>query len=153
MKLLTIREPWASLIIYGAKARNGKWVKKDIENRSWVPNIAMNGVRIGVHAGKSTAGLAGSLMDAEEIYGIVLLKSDLIFGAVLGSVELVTWVAHSKSKWFNGPVGFVLKDPFAYPKPIPCNGQLNFFTDPDISRTLARYERLRVAGKSAKRKQ
>jgi hypothetical protein len=79
----------------------------------------------------------------EEIHGIVLQESDLTFSAVLGSVELVKWVADSKSRWFSGIYGWVLKDPFAYRKPIPCKGQLRFFTNDDIAPTIARYERLR----------
>lgn len=35
------------------------------------------------------------------------------------------------SPWFFGPFGYIVKDGILYGKPIPCKGQLGFFT-PDI---------------------
>ena len=36
-------------------------------------------------------------------------------------------VHESDSPWFEGPHGFVLRNPLAYEKPIPYRGKLGFF--------------------------
>ena len=43
MKALTVKQPWAWAIIHGGK---------DVENRSWMPNLGPRGMRIAIHAGK-----------------------------------------------------------------------------------------------------
>ena len=46
MKTITIKQPWASLIVHGIK---------DIENRTWKCPKKYIGQRILIHAGKSSA--------------------------------------------------------------------------------------------------
>lgn len=47
-------------------------------------------------------------------------------GRIIGSVEIIDCVDRSKSPWFEGPFGFVLKDPRPI-EPFSCNGRLKFF--------------------------
>jgi hypothetical protein len=47
-------------------------------------------------------------------------------------VELVDVVRRSDSKWFSGPIGFVLRDPVALPF-TPTRGMLNLFDVPTLS--------------------
>ncbi|WP_370325271.1 ASCH domain-containing protein [Euzebya sp.] len=47
MKALTVRQPWASLIVLGVK---------DVENRSWSAPAGIIGQRIAIHAGKTHNG-------------------------------------------------------------------------------------------------
>lgn len=121
MKALSIRQPWAWLIIHGGK---------DIENRSW--HTKFRG-RFLVHASKGM-----TLAEYEEArwyaagLDVVLPNYDqLQRGGIIGSVELVDSVDHSDSPWFMGERGFVLRNP----EPIdfmPYKGALQFFKGPEV---------------------
>ena len=118
MIALSIRQPWADLIIHHGK---------DIENRSWYTNFRG---RILIHAAKT--------MTREEYHeafkfayfftpniNLPVFES-LDRGGIVGSVEIVRCVEKYPSPWFMGRYGFVLRDP----KPLPfhpCKGKLGFF--------------------------
>jgi len=107
MKVLSIKPPWAYAIIYGGK---------DIENRNW--NTTYRG-RFYVHCSGNPDKNA-----PPEVWA--LMPKDAPTGGIIGSVELEDVVNYSDSKWFQGPKGFVLKDP----KPEefkPLKGRLGFF--------------------------
>lgn len=114
MKTLSIRQPWAWLIIHGDPP-------KDIENRSWKTGVRG---RIGIHAAKKIDRAAyDRLVEKVALPPIEELKT----GGIIGSVDLVDCVTESDSPWFEGDVGFVLADP----EPCrfkPCRGKLGFFT-------------------------
>ena len=116
---LSIRQPWAWLIIHAGK---------DIENRSW-PTHRRG--RVLVHASKGM-----TRAEYEAAYDFVRCDVDskiamptfesLQRGGVIGEVEIADCVTCSKSPWFCGPYGFVLKNP----KPLPFHpfkGALGFF--------------------------
>lgn len=111
IKVLSIKQPWADAIIYCGK---------DIENRTW--NTKLRG-RFLVHASKQVDKEA-----PDWVWAMVRHFSPDVpmLGGVIGSVELVDVVDDSDSKWFQGPKGFVLKDPKPI-KFIPMKGNLNFF--------------------------
>jgi len=112
MKALSIRQPWASLIISGAK---------DIENRAW--NTSFRG-RILVHAGKVRPTDA-LLATVRESYGVVI-PDNLPLGGIIGSVDVVEVVTEHPSRWFNGPYGFVLSNPRQMTL-VPYSGRLKLF--------------------------
>ncbi len=116
MRALSIRQPWAWLIVSGYK---------DIENRTWATRFRG---RVYVHAGKLTLPLEA--FPAQRDYlrraGIVL-PPDLPRGALVGEVTITGCVEHSVNPWFCGPYGFVLAEPVIYPVPVPCRGRLGFF--------------------------
>ncbi len=131
MKAISIRQPWASLIIAGGK---------DIENRSW-PTAYRGPVLI--HAGKGmTAAEFNAAMDfLDDTFPVddhdaakrVLEHEAAPRGGIVGTAEIVDCVTASRSPWFFGPYGFVLRN--AAPLPFkPCRGQLGFFT-PEHERT------------------
>src|SRR2546426_9620339 len=99
MIALSIRQPWASLIILG---------HKDIENRSWPTSVRG---RVLIHASRALdpAGFDCAAKRAIE------LPSDLQTGGIVGSVEIVDCVSTSESPWFFGPFGFVLRSPESLP--------------------------------------
>jgi hypothetical protein len=66
------------------------------------------------------------LTDIEHRYGVAIDRPALRFGGIIGRVELVDVVRQSDSKWFSGPIGFVLRDPVALPF-TPTRGMLNLF--------------------------
>lgn len=125
MIALSIRQPWAWLIVNG---------HKDIENRTWTTQVRG---RILVHAGQT--------MTRREYTEVVeFLRNDeslahrvpelppadqLERGGIVGEAMLVDCVSHSRSPWYMGSVGFVLRDA----KPLPFarfKGQLGFFAVP-----------------------
>ena len=118
MKALSIKQPWAWLIVHGYK---------DVENRTWPTKFKG---RIYVHAGKS--------FDHEGFHWLfdhrILLPGNSYFGSadyycggIVGEVDIVDCVTESKSPWFVGKYGFVLANAVAYEKPIPYKGKLGFF--------------------------
>lgn len=125
MKALTVRQPWASLIVRGGK---------DIENRNWATRYT------GLVAIHSSAKMARA--DMEDAYDLMLTFvsgfSDNKFradefptGSILGTVEIDSCVTRSESPWFMGEYGFVLHNPIAFPAPIKCKGALGFWTVPE----------------------
>ncbi len=122
MIALSIRQPWASLILKAGK---------DIENRSWPTRYRG---RVLIHAAKGCTRdeLEDALDFAEEVCGtryLVDLKT-IARGGIIGSVEIVDCVSKSDSPWFVGDFGFVLRDPQPLPF-VPWKGQLGFFEVPE----------------------
>lgn len=116
---LSIRQPWAWLIVNGGK---------DIENRNW-PSTFRG--RFAIHAAKRCTN--AEYQEAKQFMARVGLTvelpplADLERGGIIGVVELVDCVKKSESPWFFGPYGFVLAN--AEPLPFePCKGALKFFS-------------------------
>jgi hypothetical protein len=115
MKALSIKQPWAWLIVNGFK---------DIENRDWRHQPKFRG-RFLIHAGKRSAILDDRFIKLCRRRRIEI-PEDLPLGGIVGHAEIVHVVTASRSPWFFGPLGFVLRN--ARPLPfMPYNGQLNFF--------------------------
>jgi hypothetical protein len=128
MKALSIKQPWAYLIAMGIK---------DIENRSWKTNFRG---RIYIHASKtpdlSKEVIASILrrIDGKEAAEFMLAyQHDLVFGAIIGEVDIVDCVTKSDSPWFEGPYGFALANAVMYRKPIIRPGRLGLFEVDNIS--------------------
>lgn len=127
MKALSIRQPWAWLIMHAGK---------DIENRVWQTPVRG---RILVHAAKGMTrnewddamDFAAGIPSEEHLKAPEVPMFDYIErGGIVGSVEIVDCVHVSNSPWFCGPFGFVLRDP----QPLsfrPFKGALGFFEVPD----------------------
>jgi hypothetical protein len=130
MKVLVVRQPWAWLIVNGFK---------DIENRSWATRYR------GTLLIQASANLPpkweldeGRLVARERG---VRVPEVLEQGGVVGMVELVDCVTRSRSKWFGGPIGWVLSKPKKLPF-IPLKGQLGLFNPPKkVVNRLARMNR------------
>ncbi len=126
MRALSIRQPWAWLILNAGK---------DIENRVWGTSVRG---RILIHAAKGMTKeewsdawefALGSGASPMAIAAGITSKT-IERGGIVGSVEIVDCVTHSNSRWFNGPYGFVLRDPRPLPF-LPMRGMLGFFAVPD----------------------
>lgn len=107
-RLLTVRQPWANLIMQGVK---------DIENRTWATEYRGE---IYIHAGRAGVSPA-DLALAESHLGEL---PDLPFGVVLGSVNLVDIVRDHPSPWaIPGTFHWVLSPGrFLLRKPVPWRG-------------------------------
>lgn len=116
MKALSIRQPWAWLIVHGHKG---------LENRNW--NTTQRG-RILIHAPKT---LDREAWDLIRHLGIPAPEPENIeTGGLVGRATIKGVVTESKSIWFQGPFAFVLADPEAFVEMIPCRGSLGFFRPP-----------------------
>ncbi|KKL41711.1 hypothetical protein LCGC14_2367550 [marine sediment metagenome] len=118
MKALSIRQPWAWLIVHG-------W--KDIENRTRLQKFRG---RIYVHAGQKydyegLKWLATWL--APEIFGMISTLCVSKQTGLVGEIDIVDSTVKSESPWFTGPYGYVLANPLAYEVPIPYKGRLGLF--------------------------
>jgi len=116
MKILTVRQPWASAIMQ---------LKKDVENRVWTTNY--RGI-IYIHAGyyKPTE------LDFAELLKIVspseISNINWITGAILGHVTLTNIIRNSQSKWaLPNQYHWLLSEPILLDKPIYCKGQLGLW--------------------------
>lgn len=136
MKALSIRQPWASLIIKAGK---------NVENRDW--KTGYRG-RVLVHAAKgmtraehedalafAVEAILADPRNSEKPRKTTLRKlgfafEDLQRGGIIGSVEIVDCVKSSDSPWFVGSYGFMLRDPKPLPF-TPWKGQLGFFEVPE----------------------
>lgn len=118
---LTIKQPWASLIIDGGK---------DIENRSW-PTRFRGSVLI--HASKkkdenewwAASGLIRH-KDIRVAMSVPWTFASMHSGGIIGVAEIVACVTHSQSPWFVGEFGFVITNA----RPLPffaCKGALGFW--------------------------
>lgn len=122
MIALSIRQPWAWMILNAGK---------DIENRDFV--TAFRG-RTLVHAGLAMRwqdyDLAVATMHDIDPSVQVPLYEELQRGGIVGSVEIVECVRTSRSPWFVGQVGWVLRNPTPL-RFTPFKGRLQFFNVPD----------------------
>lgn len=118
MKALTIRPTWAWLVVNGYK---------DIENRSWPTRLRG---RIRIHAGSKpvTADECEVFLSRCRRHRIKGYphRNGFKIGGIVGSVEIVDCVKKSRSAWFDGDFGFVLKNA-RKTRFKPMKGRLGFF--------------------------
>lgn len=146
MKVLSLLQPWASLVVLG---------HKKIETRSW--NTKYRGELL-IHAsmGKvkldNEKGISESMwLELCKIDGFVQKYKELPYGAIIGKVNLDDVVP---SEWFFTPdkpkesgyeidnqefafgdyspnrFGWLLSNPEAFSVPVPAKGQLNLWNHP-----------------------
>lgn len=116
MKALSIRQPWAWLIVHGGK---------DIENRSWATSFR------GIFFVHAAAGMTMREYDSAQLFakvrGVEIPPAEALQrGGIIGRVEMTGYVLKSDSPWFEGPCGFVLRNPVAL-RFHPMKGRLGFF--------------------------
>ncbi|MFA5849961.1 MAG: ASCH domain-containing protein [Bacteroidales bacterium] len=138
MKTLTVKQPWASLIVEGIK---------DIENRTWKTNFRG---RVLIHSSaRPVSGFYNmALTPYQNAYVHSNNKLDAfkgVNGAIIGSVEIVDCVINHPSIWAEKSEGtfvghtfvhkekdkviwnWVLANPIKFPEPIPAKGKLSFW--------------------------
>ncbi len=112
MKVLTVQQPWASLIVHGGKP----W-----EFRSWPTRH--RGL-LAIHAGRCFGGRQRRLCSEPAIKPLLDAAGfdnpgDLPFGGILGMVRVIECVARRE-----GGFAWRLADPVLLPAPVPYRGQL-----------------------------
>lgn len=150
MKAITIKQPWASLIVHGIK---------DIENRTWACPKKYIGQRVLIHAGKERDGQEKPLLTGKQydlVGGVSGYATHILGtrGAIIGSVEIVDCVINHPSIWaektddytigMNPKIheditekkiiyNWVLANPIIYEEPIKnVKGKLSFWDYPGI---------------------
>lgn len=131
MKAITIKQPWASLIVHGIK---------DIENRTWPCPKKYLGQRVlihssGCHGKKFEINMPDEQM--KQAFSLISEKSTAgkwEFGAIIGSVEIIDCVMNHPSIWAEkGVYNWVLANPIFYERPIEnVKGKLSFWDYPGI---------------------
>lgn len=118
MKALSVRQPWAWLLVNG-------W--KDVENRTWPTKFRG---RVLIHAGKTCTPFdreGWEIFEANAPDGFIPPGfTTLDRGGIVGEVIISDCVTVSGSPWFMGPYGFVISNWRPLPF-VPCNGALGFF--------------------------
>ena len=124
MKVLTIKQPWASLIVNDIK---------HYEFRSWKTNYRG---KIYIHAGLST--------DLNELKKYEEYNLEYINGAIIGEAEIIDCILvddefknkilkENKKVYQNGSgYAFVLINIKKYEKPIYCKGKLGLWNMEDL---------------------
>lgn len=120
LKALSIKQPWAWLIVNGYK---------NIENRDTLKNF--RGTFL-IHASKNWDSNYLNLIDKsiEEINialrSMPMKKSLYEFGGIIGAATIKDCTQKSDSPWFIGKNGFIIDNPvkLAFRE---CKGQVNFF--------------------------
>ena len=130
MKTLSIRQPWASLIVKGFK---------DVENRSWRTPIRGE-IAIHASASKTEDDWEDAVITASMIQTITFSEAEkwiiesigefdkLPRGLIIGTVEIADCKRERRSLWhFNDNWGFYLQNPKELKKPILAKGKLGFW--------------------------
>lgn len=137
MKVITIKQPWASLVVEGHKT---------IETRSWATKYRGD---ILIHAGVSNVKKIVKSMPIsfwDRIKDVGLLTPDLPYGAIIGCVTIIDvqlmeagieeWMNNSNSDneqeyafgdWREGRYAWHLENPILFKHSIPCKGQLGLW--------------------------
>ena len=129
MKAITVKQPWASAIIWGGK---------DVENRTW--STKYRGP-LAIHAG------SGSFTDFDPYKWIRLTVGPSVLGeirqyhrvrgSVLGVVDLIGCVREYDSPWaMPGCWHWVLAYPRAFVSPLPMRGKLGLWTIPMVAHQI-----------------
>ncbi len=116
MRAISVRQPWAWLIVNGYKP---------VENRDWKTNYRGHCL---IHAGKSVDMAGYDFIDDQfpELKNMVPTADKIERGGVVGMVKITDCVTSHLSLWFFGKYGFVMDD--ATPLPFFAHpGQLSFF--------------------------
>ena len=128
-KVITVKQPWASLIVQGIKP---------IENRTWKCPNKYIGQRVLIHASAVPVEMKNpnSVFTREQWDSFSLgYQRDIICGdgfpnsAIVGSVEIVDCVVNHSSIWAEtGVYNWVLANPILFDKPIEgVKGKLSFW--------------------------
>ena len=130
-KVISLLQPWASLVVIGAKT---------IETRSWT--TAYRGPLM-IHASKGKSGVAIASLPVFRKY--IQDFSVLPFGAIIGEVVLTDVVRISEllmppelldkltleerafGDYYAGRYAWLLKDAITYEEPIPATGRLGLW--------------------------
>jgi hypothetical protein len=123
MKAITIKQPYAQVIVQGIK---------DVENRTWKTNFRG---RVLIHAGKTIIPLEEFKKEYYKTRSkklcetLISVNENNLTSAIVGSVEIVDCVRNSESVWaMENHWHWILKNPVMFREPIRnVKGKLSFW--------------------------
>lgn len=124
MKAITIRQPWASLIIEGGKRIENR--PRATKIRGWV--LVHAGLKCDDSALVREWGINVDCftLDNEHAINAVLDRESPYLGGIIGAVYISDCVTDSPSPWFCGPYGYVIDRVIKLPF-LPCKGKQGWF--------------------------
>ena len=129
MKAVSVKQPWGWAIIFGGKT---------IENRPL--RTRLRGT-IAIHASLRPNWYAEFPSRTKKPPP----EDEWVLGAIIGFVDIVDCVDYHRSKWFEGPFGYVLAKPRPLTRPVACKGKLGFWNIPsDVMRKCRRASRYQI---------
>jgi hypothetical protein len=117
MRSLTVRQPYA----WAIAARH-----KDIENRSWASNLLPDEI-IAIHAGARKPDQQDVETVQKRLGRTATVPDEYELGVIVATARVVGTVSKSRSKWFTGPLGWVLEDVVPLREPVACKGMLGLW--------------------------
>ena len=131
MKVLSVQQPWSSLICTGVK---------DVENRTWQPKEVPGRILIHASAKKIPRDYDMKYLLPEEIsvisnmklFGICPDYDELYYSSIIGYVDVVGFTNDSDSFWASpGQTHWVLENAYLFDEPIQdVKGKLGLFDYP-----------------------
>lgn len=124
MKVLSIKQPWASLICAGIK---------DVENRTWKPKKLPDKILIHASCKKASFKQMSEDVKAEiynaQLWGWIPLIKELPKSAIIGYIELNGFSNDFSSIWAHEQsIKWIIKNAFLFKEPIKdIKGKLNLF--------------------------
>ena len=124
MKVLSVKQPWAALLVNGIK---------DIENRT--RRTTFRG-RILIHASKAQrSGFIADFLTEEQAKAVCEAKIEdsdfrksLVRGMIIGSIEIYDCVKNDSSIWAEKNVwNWKVRKPILFKKPIPAKSKLGLW--------------------------
>jgi hypothetical protein len=113
VRALTVRQPWAALIVSGVK---------DIENRTWEPPVGVFGEEILIHAAERRR---------DDVADVPRVEGDELRGVLLGTVIIVGAIQDSESAWARPDHWhWQLHGAKRLGEPVSCVGSLGFWKVP-----------------------
>jgi hypothetical protein len=140
VKALTLIRPWAEFVIDG---------DKPIENRTWAPPESLLGERFAIHAGQGWD--PKGVLWIRKLLGVGVADPDPAdhHQGIVGTVRLIGWcsadgrllqvyggkflaqlIGPAERAALFGPVGWILREPRALAKPVPCRGHQRLWNVP-----------------------
>jgi hypothetical protein len=119
---LSVRQPWADLIMIG---------EKDVENRSRRTRFRGT-ILLHASAAKPKPELAEAFRSDAAAAGWIKKNEPWEFdlGAILGTIDILDCVQASSSRWFSGPFGWILANAKPFDDVIPFKGAVGIFYVP-----------------------
>ena len=142
MKVLTLHQPWATLLVLGIKT---------VETRSWQTHYRG---KVLIHSSKKPIDYVGMKRNNPAMLAMIndlLLSQRFPLGCIVGSVNIryvidsQKWLAESEAMGFDEAVkresilgdlspnrfAWSVDEPVIFVKPIPCKGALNLWNLPE----------------------
>ncbi len=131
LRVLTIRQPWAELIIRGIKP---------VENRTWQTTYR-GSLLIHAAAKYDVDGALDAVQSGQISYGAAWICATAPRGAIIGQVDLADCVQDSSSEWAEeGCWHWLLENPQVFDEPIPWRGRQGLWTITEAELEAARKE-------------